>query len=200
MEVDVLVQGLAIGFSIAAPVGAIGVLCIRRTLAHERAVGFVTGLGAATADASYGAIAAFGLAAVSDWLIEYQRPIHVAGGLFLCLHGVRTFRAVPPLDTGAAGTPRWPVAYLSTVALTLTNPSTIVSFAAIFSGTGLERLDRGSATVLVVGVFLGSAVWWLLLSSGVGIFRSQVTPARLRWVNRVSGMLIFALGAVAMVT
>jgi threonine/homoserine/homoserine lactone efflux protein len=134
-------RGLGLGFAIAAPVGPIGVLCIRRTLADGRLVGFVTGLGAATADATYGAVAAFGVSAVTSLLVGLRLWIHLLGALFLAWLGVRTLLARPAVK---AATPTAPAraglltAWASTVMLTLTNPATIISFAAVFAGLGLS--------------------------------------------------------------
>jgi threonine/homoserine/homoserine lactone efflux protein len=158
------VRGLAIGFAIAAPVGAIGLLCIRRTLTNGRLAGFISGLGAATADAFYGAVAALGLTAVSGAMVNHQNAVRLVGGIFLLYLGVRTALSQPAVETGA-GSPRGlAVAFGSTLALTLTNPTTILSFAAVFAGFGLgtAAADRGSAALMVGGVFLGSALWWLL--------------------------------------
>jgi threonine/homoserine/homoserine lactone efflux protein len=187
---------LAIGFSIAAPVGPIGVLCIRRTLAEGRASGLLSGLGAATADALYGCIAGFGLVFVSNFLVSQQVWLRLVGGLFLCFLGVKTLLAKPseqsksPRPMGLAG------AYASTFFLTLTNPMTIISFAAIFAGLGLAEPSGNyvSASVLVLGVFTGSGIWWLILSGGLGLFREKFNPRGLRWVNRVSGAIITGVG------
>lgn len=207
-------KGIIIGFSIAAPVGPIGVLCIRRTLADGRAAGLVSGLGAATADAVYGAVAGFGLTLVSSLLIGHQAWLRAAGGVFLVYLGVRTFSATPaaegPSRTGA-GLLR---AYASTFLLTLTNPMTILSFAAIFAGLGLANAAGGYTTAggygvagryttagaLVAGVFLGSAAWWLILSSSVGAARSRVGPSGMRWINRLSGCIIAAFGLAALIS
>src|SRR5262245_23551445 len=175
MDASLLLRGLLIGFSIAAPVGPIGVLCIRRTLADGRLAGLVSGLGAATADAFYGCVAAFGLTAVSGFLISQQTWLRLFGGLFLCYLGIRTLLAAPA-EKPAIATGRRPspgrgllAAYTSTFALTVANPATILSFAAIFAGMGAGITSRSyaSAALLVSGVFLGSALWWLLLSGGV---------------------------------
>jgi threonine/homoserine/homoserine lactone efflux protein len=203
VDLAVFVRGLAIGFGIAAPVGPIGVLCIRRTLADGRAVGFAAGLGAATADALYGAVAAFGLTLVSRALIGQRVWLQAVGGVFLCYLGVRTWMAAPA--TAAAETRRGPglaTAWATTFALTVTNPTTILSFAAIFAGLGLGAGagGYGSASIMVLGVFLGSAFWWLLLSSGVGFLRSSITSAHLRWVNRGAAVIITAFGLVALVS
>lgn len=197
-------RGLVVGFSIAAPVGPIGLLCIRRTLAHGRAVGFVSGLGAATADAAYGAVAGFGLTALSGFLVRWQTPMRLIGGAFLCYLGVRTFLSRPASSAatrksraGLAG------AYLSTLGLTLTNPATILSFVAIFAGLGLGGSpgaagSYGGAAVLVAGVFIGSGLWWLILSGIAGSFRGRLTSAGMRWVNRLSGAILFGFGLTAL--
>jgi threonine/homoserine/homoserine lactone efflux protein len=202
MDASYFARGLAIGFAIAAPVGAIGLLCIRRTLAGGRLVGFVTGLGAATADAFYGAVAALGLTAISAAIITHQDLVRLIGGLFLCYLGARTALAEPAIETASSATRGLASAYGSTVALTLTNPTTILSFAAVFAGLGLgtSASDRGSAMIMVGGVFLGSAIWWLLLSGAVGFFRRALTTERLRWVNRISGAILVGFGLLALLS
>ena len=134
---SVFLRGLLIGFSIAAPVGPIGLLCIRRTVADGRMVGFVSGLGAASADAFYGAVAGFGLTVVSGTLVQGQTPLRLVGGVFLCYLGARTFLARPAQTAAVAGRRGLLGAYASTRGLTLTNPSTILSFVAILAGLGL---------------------------------------------------------------
>jgi threonine/homoserine/homoserine lactone efflux protein len=205
MSLSFFVKGLAIGLAIAAPVGAIGVLCIRRTLADGRAHGFVSGLGAATADALYGSIAAFGLTFVSSFLLQWQLWLRVVGGLFLLALGVRTLLQ-RPRDAAAApsGSGRMGLlgAYFSTLALTITNPLTILSFAAVFAGMGIGGTggDYGAAALMVLGVFSGSALWWLILSSGVGLFRARFGPRGLLWVNRLSGLIIAGFGAAVLIS
>lgn len=198
-------RGAAIGLAIAAPVGAIGLLCIRRTLTDGRLAGFVAGLGAATADAVYGAVAALGLTAVSAALIDHQAWVRLAGGLFLCWLGLRTIVAAPATVEPTRGTRLGlAAAYGSTFALTLTNPSTILSFVAVFAGLGLAEATAGSdelaPAALVLGVFLGSAGWWLVLSCGVGLLRGYLTPVRLRWVNRASGAALVGFGLLALLS
>lgn len=197
-----LAKGLLVGFSIAAPVGPIGLLCIRRTLADGAAAGFASGLGAASADAVYGAIAGFGLAAVTDWMMGWEAALRLAGGLVLLWLGLATLRARPaeraaetPGAAGLAG------AYASTFALTLANPATIVSFLAVFGGLGLAGgSDWTGAAALVSGVFAGSALWWLGLSTGIGLLRAKVTIRAMLWINRVSGMILMGFGVVALAT
>ena len=201
MDLHFFLRGIVLGFSIAAPVGPIGVLCIHRTLAGGRAVGLVSGLGAASADAIYGSIAAFGLAAVSGFLVDQQTWLQLIGGAFLLFLGLRTIRAQPAERAAEAQAGHGlPGAYLSTLALTLTNPVTILSFVAIFAGAGIVQsgTDYAAALTLVVGVFIGSALWWLLLSGGVSLVRTAFTPARLRWVNRLSGAVLVVFGVLAL--
>jgi threonine/homoserine/homoserine lactone efflux protein len=201
MALNFLFKGVIIGFSIAAPVGPIGVLCIRRTLADGRQIGLVTGLGAATADAAYGGVAGFGLTAISGFLVGQRLWLGFLGGLFLCYLGVRTFISEP---AGRAAEVRGSglfSAYLSTLFLTLANPMTILSFAAVFAGFGLGASpDYLSAIKLVAGVFIGSAFWWLLLSNGVALFRSRVSAGWMRAINRLSGGVILAFGLYSLST
>ncbi|MBN1886444.1 MAG: LysE family transporter [Thermoflexales bacterium] len=204
MEPGLLVQGIVIGFSIAAPVGPIGVLCIRRTLAEGRLAGLVSGLGAASADAIYGCIAAFGLSFVSNVLVGQQAWLRLVGGAFLCYLGITTFLARPadvahnpaPSKRGLLGM------YASTFVLTLTNPMTILSFVMIFAGLGLGGESRTwlQAALLVLGVFCGSALWWLTLSGGVGWLRASFSPRMMVWVNRLAGAIITAFGLWALLS
>ena len=198
MDISFFLKGLAIGFSIAAPVGPIGVLCIRRTLAEGRAAGLVSGLGAATADAVYGCVAGFGLTFISNTLIGQQLWFRLIGGVFLCYLGLKTLLARPVEEAVPAGSNSLIGAYASTFFLTLTNPMTIISFAAIFAGLGGASGNYVSAAVLVLGVFIGSALWWLTLSTGISTFRTKFTPDGLRWVNRISGLVIAAFGLLAL--
>jgi threonine/homoserine/homoserine lactone efflux protein len=200
MDIGFFLRGLAIGFSIAAPVGPIGVLCIRRTLAEGRTSGLASGLGAATADAIYGCIAGFGLTLISNILISQQVWLRLVGGVFLCYLGLKTFRAKPAEQAAPAGSDSLISAYVSTFFLTLTNPLSIFAFAAIFAGLEGATGHYVSAGALVLGVFIGSALWWLTLSTGVSLFRTKVTPNGLRWVNRVSGLVIAAFGLLVLLS
>jgi threonine/homoserine/homoserine lactone efflux protein len=204
--VSPLVKGLVVGFSIAAPVGPIGLLCLRCTLAHGRLNGFLCGIGAATADAIYGATAAFGLSAVTSLLLGMQTWLQLGGGLFLLWLGVKTLCAEPAtprsLDAPAAGA--LVAGYFSTLALTLANPMTILSFIGIFAGLGVGAApDAGSGRItagalsagwLVLGVFLGSAAWWLLLSSFAGWLGRRLSHGGFRAVDLVSGLVIAGFG------
>jgi threonine/homoserine/homoserine lactone efflux protein len=203
MEPALFVRGVVLGFTIAAAVGPISLLCIRRALAEGRLVGIVSGLGVATADATYGAVAAFGLTAVTDLLVDWRRALGIIGGVFLLWLAWRTFRSVPgEAATAGIGDGRrgLPGVYLSTLGLTLTNPMTILSFAALFVGLGVTGGDAAGATLLTLGVFTGSAAWWVVLVAAVGAFRSRLTPTGLRRVNIFSGLVIGAFGIVAIVS
>ncbi|WP_225316397.1 MULTISPECIES: LysE family translocator [Haloferax] len=193
-------QGLVLGVSIAAPVGPIGVLCIQRTLSRGRRAGFVSGLGAASADAVYGVIAGFGITALSSILLDYQTGIRVAGGLLLVYLGVQSFRA-EPAETAAATTDSERLAhdYGSTFLLTITNPVTILAFVGIFAGLGVGTSGNYlDAAVLVAGVFTGSALWWLVLSTGVSLFRTRFTRPVMRRVNQLAGVVIAGFGVLAL--
>ena len=199
MELGLFIRGLIIGFSIAAPVGPIGVLCIRRTLADGRTSGFLSGLGAATADALYGCVAGFGLTVISGFLVDQRFWIQLIGGIFLLALGIKTLRSVPAERAAAASGTGLAASYASTLLLTLTNPMTILSFAGIFAALGVADTggDFSAAALLVLGVFVGSAAWWLLLSGGVGLLREKVSSGVLRWTNRLSGAILLAFGLIA---
>ncbi len=187
-------KGLILGFSIAAPVGPIGLLCIQRTLSRGRLHGFVSGLGAATADACYGLVAAFGLTAVISFLLGLQFWLQLVGGLFLLWLGVKTLlsSSQPAPAAGAQEKNGLGRAFASVLLLTLANPATILSFFAVFAGLGIDA-KSGSALGLVAGVFLGSAAWWLLLSFLAGLFRRHLQDGRLRILNIIAGLSLLGL-------
>jgi threonine/homoserine/homoserine lactone efflux protein len=202
MDIALLVRSVVIGFLIAAPVGPIGVLVIRRTLTDGRVAGLVTGLGAATADALYGAIAAFGLTIVSSVVLSQQFWIRLVGGLFLCYLGTRTLAAHPGARAARAAGRTLLQAYTATLILTLTNPVTILAFAAIFAGLGVTMTPNSSsaAAMTVLGVFVGSTLWWVVLTGAAALLRARLTPAIMHGVNRVSGVIILGFGLVALVS
>jgi len=202
-NLDLLLKGLAIGLAIAAPVGPIGLLCIRRSLAQGRIAGFVTGLGAAAADGVYGAIGAFGITAISALLVDQQRWLALAGGLFLIWLGIAGMRRAPASEAASPSRNARDLAgyFLSTFALTLTNPATILSFAAVFAGLGLGGTGSvGAALIMIAGVFLGSAAWWLFLSGAVGWLRTRLGPGLMVWINRLSGLILIGFGLFAVWT
>jgi threonine/homoserine/homoserine lactone efflux protein len=191
-------HGFILGLTIAAAVGPISLLVIRRTLAEGRPVGLVSGLGVATADATYGAIAAFGLGAVSDVLVNARQVFGLVGGVFLLWLAWRTVRTAPTeAATVSERRGGLPGAYLSILGLTLANPMTILSFGALFAGLGVTSGTSGDAALLVLGVLLGSTTWWIVLTAAVGSVRSRVTPAWIHRINLVSGVVIGAFAIVA---
>ena len=200
MGLTLLCRGLLIGLSIAAPVGPIGVLCIRKTLAQGRSSGLACGLGAAAADGVYGAIAGFGLTAVSNFLIGQLSLLRLVGGCILLWLGSQTFLAKPATEPAGQPTANLAGGFASTFLLTLTNPMTILSFVAVFAGLGLgtENPSYAAAGLLVLGVFLGSALWWILLSSVVGLIRERCQVSSLDWINRISGIIIVGFGLLAL--
>jgi threonine/homoserine/homoserine lactone efflux protein len=201
MDLPFFIKGLIFGFSIAAPVGPIGILCIRRSLTDGWRAGLLTGMGAASADAIYGCMAAFGLAGIAGFLVGQQVWIRLVGGLFLLWMGLKIFLAKsesPPLRgksvNGAPG-------YLSALLLTLTNPMTILSFAAVFAGMGLGVTGSGpiAAGWLVGGVFAGSMAWWIILSSTSSRFNRYANAGAMEWVNRLSGAVLIVFGCIAVI-
>ena len=199
MELTFLFKGIIIGLAIAAPVGPIGVLCIRRTLASGWLSGFFSGLGAATADFTYGLIAAFGLAVASDFLLKNIVLIKIVGGGFLLYLGVNTYRSTTENnETQSLGKLGYLKDYSSTVFLTLTNPATILSFLAIFAVAGVAKADDYfSAGLLALGVLLGSSLWWFLLSMFTNIFKRKMNFERMMIVNKISGIIIGGFGFVS---
>lgn len=201
MELTLLLKGIVIGFAMAVPIGPIGIICIRKTLTEGRMRGLIIGLGAATADMLYGSIAAFGLTIISDTLLSQRVWIRLAGGALLLYLGVRTFRARPKdpkIEIQNSGRLR---SYFTTIFLTLTNPLTVFAFLAVFAALGLGNgLSLFSSSVLVAGVFAGSFLWFLSLSSGATFFRKKLDLVGMRWVNKIAGILIIISGVIAIVS
>ena len=191
-----------IGIVVAAPVGAMGILCIQRTLAHGWRAGVATGGGIATADAFYAALAAFGVTAVSQWLVAYQAQLRIVGGLALLWLGWRAIVTPPAHDAAAAvDSTRLGRLYSTAVGLTLTNPLTIMAFAAIFASAGLiTQAGTGSALIVTIGVAAGSMSWWLALTTGVWAVRRAISEKAMVVVNRISGAVLIAFGLLALVT
>jgi threonine/homoserine/homoserine lactone efflux protein len=201
MDVVFFLKGLIIGFAMAIPIGPVGVLCIRKTLAEGHSRGLIIGLGAATADSLYGSIAAFGLTFVSDVIASQHFWLSLVGGGLLFFLGIRTFRVkrkdpIIPFDNkGLLGS------YVSAFLLALTNPVTIFAFVAVFAAFGLgQKVMSISACILVLGVFAGSCLWFLTLSYIATSFRKKLDSSGLRWVNRIAGVLIILSGVAAFVS
>jgi threonine/homoserine/homoserine lactone efflux protein len=194
MDTTFFFKGLIIGFLIAVPVGPIGVLCIHRTLAEGKIQGLISGFGAATADAIYGSIAAFGVTFVSDFLIKQQLWFRIIGSVFLCCLGVRTLLSKTVKEAGTNNSLGLFGNYGSTFLLTLMNPITVLAFAVVFASLGITNSNYGSATLLIAGVFTGSGIWWFMISGVTGIFREKVSHSNLVWLNRISGTIIIVFG------
>jgi len=196
-------KGIAIGLIIAVPVGPVGVMCVRRTIFQGRLAGFASGLGAATADALFGIIAGFGLTVVSDWLLGYENWLRAAGGCYLVYVGGSALTSEPPAKRASQPDPETLFRdYASTFGLTLINPVTIVAFLGIFAAIGLSGQDAtlGRAAILVLGVWVGSLLWWSGLSFGIGLFGGSFGRRHLAWINRGSGGILFATGAALLAT
>jgi threonine/homoserine/homoserine lactone efflux protein len=201
MELIVFLKGLIIGFAMAVPIGPVGVLCLRKTLAEGHSRGMIVGLGAATADSLYGSIAAFGLTFLSDVIVSEQFWLRLVGGGILLFLGIRTWRAkrkdpiLPFGNKGLLGS------YVSAFLLALTNPVTILAFLAVFAAFGLgHRLIILTACILVLGVFTGSSLWFLTLGYIATLFRKNLDSGGLRWVNRVAAVLLMLSGVTAFVS
>jgi threonine/homoserine/homoserine lactone efflux protein len=203
MELSFFIKGLILGFSIAAPVGPIGILCIRRSLDESRLSGFVSGLGAASADALYASIATIGLSSISSFLISQQFFFRLIGGIFLFILGINSFLKIPVVTSHSQINKKTLVSnFISTFLLTLSNPITIISFSAIFSAIGLitTSIRIPSPFFLIFGVFLGSTIWWILLSASVGSLRLKINITNMRWINRISGLILVGIGAMSLIS
>ena len=197
MLLGFLLKGVLVGIVIAVPTGPVGVLCIRRTLLHGRLAGWVSGLGAATADAVFGIVAGFGLTFVSDVLLGYQNWLRLAGAAFLLYIGISALAADPLAAIRSRRDPEGLLAdYASTFALTISNPITILAFLAIFAAIGFtgDAATLGGAAILVLGVWLGSLLWWVGLAVGAGMMRASFDRQHLIWINRGSGVLLLLSG------
>jgi threonine/homoserine/homoserine lactone efflux protein len=189
-----------IGFTIAMAVGPITLLVIRRTIDHGGTYGFASGLGVATADATYGAIAAFGLTAITSVLVAYHALLGLIGGIVIVLLGMRIARSRPTGPAADGERPGLAGAFASIYALTMTNPLTIVLFAGVFAGIGLTAgASFVDAAVLTLAVWAGSTLWWVVLCTLVSWVRGRVSPAALLWANRISGAALIVFGALAVI-
>lgn len=200
------VKGLFAGLAIAAPVGPVGMLCVRRALAYGRMAGFLAGLGAAFADMLFGLVAAFGLTLVSDWLFDHQTTLRLGGGTFLIILGLRMIlRPVPNgavTSVGVAVPSAWR-GFFSAFFLTVTNPITIAAFFGVFAAIGVDRAleNHFAAWVLVAGVFGGSVLWWLILVAGAERLRPYLMAGDLlHWVHRGTGWMMLTFAAYAFIS
>jgi threonine/homoserine/homoserine lactone efflux protein len=193
-------KGVVVGFTIAAAIGPISLLTIRRTIAHGQLYGLVSGFGVATADASYAGIAAFGLTAVTSLFVSGRLVLGLLGGAIIAVLGVRTMLMRPVEAAPDAERPGLFGAYASIYALTMTNPMTILVFLGVFAGLGFAAgASFADAAIVTVAVWVGSALWWIVLTSFVAWVRGRVSTAALTWVNRISGAALVAFGIAAVV-
>jgi threonine/homoserine/homoserine lactone efflux protein len=200
---SLFLKGFVIGMIIAVPVGPIGLLCVNRTLSKGPLYGLVSGLGVATADAVSGGVVALGLTFVSSFLIAKMIWLRLIGGIFLCYLGVKIFATEPkPQSMIDKENKNLLAAYASTFLLTFSNPLTLLSFVAIYAGWGVEDLSthRLLAAILTLGIFCGSASWWVALSGGMPVLRVMFTHDGLRWVHRISGAIIAGFGFIVLLS
>jgi len=206
MEIILFLKGIFVGFLIAAPVGPVGILCAQRTLQVSLLAGLVSGFGAAIADTIFGAVAAFGLTFVAVYLLENESLFRLIGGALLVGIGVETMLKKPPQVRGVTvpKAHRYAASFFRTFMLTITNPITIMAFGPVFVAANavVEEGNLVQAWALILGVFAGSALWWIMLCGGVHLGRHHLTDRRMRWVNRISGVVIvfFGVAAVASLT
>jgi threonine/homoserine/homoserine lactone efflux protein len=199
-DLVLFLKGIAIGIAIAAPVGPVAILCIRRTIFYGRRYGIATGFGAVTADTIFGTIASFGLVAISAPLFEHQTLLRFVGAGFLLTLGVATWRrrAVPRADAPAGRLAR---AYLSALFLTITNPITIIAFTGIFAGFDVVRgnMSYGQGVDLMVGVMIGALIWWVGLTLFASLFRRKgCSEEELPLLHHISGGLLIVFGLAAL--
>jgi threonine/homoserine/homoserine lactone efflux protein len=203
MDASLALKGIVIGLSVAAPIGPMAMLTIRRTLDRGLRAGLVSGLGIACADATYAAIAAFGLTSLSDLLLDYQRVIRLGGGLALLYIGWTILQgARKPVEARSESESDRSLARIAGTmyALTLSNPTTILSFAAIFGGLGLAvGSSNAEAALLVAGVFAGSMLWWLGLCGLVSKLRTRLTPTWIARIDLAAGAIILVMATISIV-
>ena len=201
MDLGLFIQGVIIGLTLAVPVGPISLVCIHRTVANGRLHGIASGLGVATADSLYAAVAFLGLTAVSGLIIGHQGLFRLLAGTALVLVGIQVFRSIPAAVQARNGQEPYLRDYLSLLAIAGANPLTIIFFITILPGFGVvaHGTTLSAAIPFVAGIFTGSAAWWILLCGSLGSVRSRLDPGNLRQVNRVSGILIACFGAVMLV-
>lgn len=201
VHIPLFFKALALGFSIAAPVGPIGILCINLSLSYGMLMGLVAGLGAACADGIFALIAGLGLTALSHFFLLHATPIKTIGGLFLIYLGYSIACRTPSCDTEFTPPSRsYITTFVATFFLTLSNPLTILAFLGILSIFPLTQSTTQGTIMLVSGMALGSALWWLVLSSASSLLKAYILPSTLRGINRVSGAVLVIFGLLALLS
>ena len=208
-HLTLFIGGILIGVLVAAPIGPVNLICVRRTLAYGPINGFFSGFGGAAGDGVFAVITAFGLTAVSLLVQGYAAPLKLVGGLMLIAFGIHNFRAEVtdprsgcPVDLKEKGTSTLWGAIVSTFALTITNPATLLGFAALFAGLGTivgGEATYMAATVTVAGVVTGSILWWLAITSITGAFHRQVNASVMRQINYISGIAVTGFGILVLI-
>jgi threonine/homoserine/homoserine lactone efflux protein len=204
---DYLIRGMVVGLTLAVPVGPIGVLCLRRTLNYGWLAGLFSGLGAATADGIFGLIATFSLSWVTDFLQRWHDQLILAASMLLVFLGIKAMRQPPPsVEEGAAegeaiGVHRLIGYYISTLLLLLYHPIALLAFVSVFASFGAVPANAGNMPhfLLVAGVFIGSAAWWIGIGGAAALLRSRLQLAHFRWINGISGVILSGFG-VALLT
>lgn len=201
-DTALFVNGAIIGFLLAAPVGPVGVLCAQRSLTHGRLAGLISGLGAALADTFFGLVAAFGLSVISNFIMDHQDWVRCVGGAALIGLSIKLIISGPARAATPTGATDHLGNFFSTFAMTITNPITIMAFASIFASFGVMSsvVTAIDAWILVGGVFTGSIVWWLIIALGVDLFRGILSDRGMTWISRVSAVIIFAFGVLALLS
>jgi threonine/homoserine/homoserine lactone efflux protein len=203
MAIYLVLQGILMGLVVAVPVGPLGLLCVNRALMLGAVYGLFSGLGVATADAFAAGIAALGISLVSGFLIDYQVALRFVGGIFLCYLGYKIYQTEPVNQSSPSGNINSLLgAYATTFFLTFSNPVTILSFVAIYAGWHVPTLQGRyiAAAQLTLGVFIGSALWWVALFIGLTTFRNKFNLRFLGWVHCVSGLLIAGFGVIVLLS
>ena len=197
MDLGLFIQGMIVGFTIAVPVGPISLVCIHRTVAGGRLHGIISGLGVATSDSFYAAVAFLGMTAISGLIIANQMVFHLVAGVVLAAVGILVFRSVPAAIKDAGNPESYARDYLALLAIAAANPLTIIFFITILPGFGVVAHGTTliAAVPFVAGIFLGETVWWILLCGSLGSVRSRLSVDNLRWINQASGVLIAVFGA-----
>jgi threonine/homoserine/homoserine lactone efflux protein len=201
MILALFVKGLVIGFVIAAPVGPINIMCVRRTIVHGRLAGFASGLGAAIADTILGALAIFGMAFLTEFLISERFWLALGGAIFLVVLGIRALTKPPPKLVSARDPTSLIGDFTSTLLLTLSNPITILSFFGIFAAFGVhpDEMIGPDDWATLLGVFSGAMLWWMIVIGLAGMFRGRFTVTGLIWANRITGIVMLAFAAMVLV-